>query len=149
MAKEKNNKNSGEAFVKTVSYGTGLICKKIAALGKVTQTKAWKNAIAKTKDVCETVGGKADVLLDKVATSVEEGARDIGKSFNAGMKSVAEEAKETAVPKKKSAGKARPKGKLKSAARKAKVAAAVAQDIPVEPVLEQEIENVTKDVETV
>ena len=135
--------------MRTVSFGTGLVMKKFAALGKVTQTKPWKNAVAKTKDICESVGGKADVFLEKVATSVEEGAKDIGKSFSAGMKSVTQEAKETVAPRKIAAAKARPKGKIKSAARKAKVGAAVAKEVPVEPVLEQEIDKVTKDVEAV
>ncbi|MBF0330869.1 MAG: hypothetical protein HQL17_02950 [Candidatus Omnitrophica bacterium] len=143
MAKPRSKKTAGGDIFQTITYGTGLFCKKMAELKKVTQTKEWKHAVNTTKDICEKVGAKAEAVIDTLTDAVEKGTKDIGTSFKAGMDSVAEGQEE-----KKPASKAKAKGSSKPRTRVKKVVteAEVEKAAPVEPALEKEIEAVTQDV---
>ncbi len=154
MVKGKNNEFSVKSIMKTVSYGTGLVCKKVTGLNKkVTRTKAWKEMVAGTKEVCETVGEKVDVVLEKVVSSVEKSTQDIGASFQAGMESVTErgtKADDTDAP---VAPKKRPAGKTGTAAKRRVKKVVTSEEVekaaPANVDLEKEIEGVTQDVKEI
>ncbi|MBF0479919.1 MAG: hypothetical protein HQL26_10595 [Candidatus Omnitrophica bacterium] len=157
MTSEKSKQVGKENFIKTVSFGTGIICRKVAGIGKVAQTKPWKNVVSSTHKLCDTVGTKTKTVFEKVKKSVSKNTKDITKSFKAGMEdsdeavidikpiSSAVPIKRTAtLAKKKTTGKAT--GKNKTSAKKAKNKAGVEKKVPVNADLEKEIESITKNV---
>ncbi|MBF0511514.1 MAG: hypothetical protein HQL13_04205 [Candidatus Omnitrophica bacterium] len=148
MVKENNQKNPLGKLLKDISYKTGVLCKKVVGLGKVVEKKPWKSVVVATQDICEEVGEKAEVALDKVTKTVEKSTREIRESFKAGMESVKDKQQgviDVTVLGKKEAD-LKGKAKTKSPVRKTVTKKKIVKKTPVNLDLEKEIENVTKDV---
>ncbi|MBF0571448.1 MAG: hypothetical protein HQL12_06200 [Candidatus Omnitrophica bacterium] len=160
MVKEKGKKDEIIGLLKTLSYKTGFLCKKVVELGQVAEKKPLKSMVVATQDICESFGEKAEVVLGQVTDTVEKSTREIRASFKAGMDSVGEghlqsSSKKTTLQKKEAvievpvAHKKKVVGKktnAKSPVRKTKSKAQIEKKAPVNLDLEKEIENVTKDV---
>ncbi|MBF0494893.1 MAG: hypothetical protein HQL28_07200, partial [Candidatus Omnitrophica bacterium] len=98
MSKEKNEKNVAGKILKNVSYGTGIFCRKVMEIGKVTETKKWKEVSKSAEHLCGTIGEKTKDAFEKVKKTVDQSVEDIKESFEEGMESLGakgEEKKET------------------------------------------------------
>ncbi|MBF0569706.1 MAG: hypothetical protein HQL18_02900 [Candidatus Omnitrophica bacterium] len=148
MAKGRNKKFADKGIVEAVSFRTGLFLKKVAGLRKVAEKKPWKSVVAATKDICDTVGEKAEIVMDKVTRTVEKSTHEIGESFKAGMDSVAEThvqskaAEAAAAPKKKPAAKTG----VRSPVKKVKIREKIEKEASADADLDEEINKITKDV---
>ena len=89
MARTKKNETGPVAdIVKSISYGTGLICAKVTHLGK---TKEWKDAVSTTQDIVKNAG-------DAIKNNINE----MKESFDEGVESIVDEANDTAPVKPRS-----------------------------------------------
>ena len=71
--------------VKSISYGTGLICAKVKNFGKVTKTKEWKEAISKTHDLVKNAGDTVNNSITEFKESFDEGVKSIVEEEEAGQ----------------------------------------------------------------
>ncbi len=91
IVKEKNEEGIVDAFLKGVSYGTGVLARKAADIGKVGETKPWKEVASKTGDLYKKVNTNTAVMFKQAKKTVKESIRDMKKSFKEGVDSAAEE----------------------------------------------------------
>ena len=69
-------------IVQSISYGTGLICAKVTNLGKVTQTKEWKEVVSATQGVVKSAGTAMKNSITEMRESFDEGVDSIVKEEN-------------------------------------------------------------------
>jgi hypothetical protein len=152
MVKRESNKGALKGILEQVSYGTGVLCRKAANLGKITETKQWEKLSSGTQKLYGTVGDKTKDVFKKMEKNVHE----LEESFKEGMRSVSDEAvnpsdskpKQNAVVSlSKQKNKIIAKGKVRASGQAKKVRAKV--KVELDDKLEKEIEDITRNVEEV
>jgi len=71
-------------IVKSISYGTGLICAKVTHLGRVTKTKEWKDVFSTTQGIVKNAG-----------KAVKDSITEMKESFDEGVESIVDEANDS------------------------------------------------------
>lgn len=120
MTKEKKQEqNAGSEIMKSIFYGTGLLCGKVTGLGKAVKTKEFSSMVKKA-------GKSVKASLDDMKESFEEGVKSLAdeSSDDAMAKNTAdvtiEDKPKKVVKKKKTAVAAKPEGK-KTVTKRAKL----------------------------
>jgi hypothetical protein len=157
-AKEK--KNIVGKFLKDMSYGTGVLCRKVSKSGSViVKGDTWKRTTTSARGFYGTVSERAKSAFTTAKENVSKSVSEMKESFEEGLKSLEEDAI-GAAPAKKEAEEKVVKGKTSAPAKKKTAAKsgsktkaakprtkeAVEKEIPSDPELEKEIEDVTKGV---
>ncbi len=91
IEKKKGTEGIVDTFLKGVSYGTGVLARKAADIGKVGETKPWKEVASKTGDLYKKANTNTVVILKKAKKTVKESIRDMKKSFKEGVDSATDE----------------------------------------------------------
>lgn len=94
VVEKKCDEGIVDTILKGVSYGTGVLVRKAADIGKVGETKPWKKVVAKTEDLYEKVNANTRVMFKRAGKSVKENISEMKDSFKEGIKSVSSETKE-------------------------------------------------------
>lgn len=147
MVKAKNKKGIVKSILKTVSYDTGLVLRKASQIGKITETEPWEKMVSGTQELCQTVGDRTKVILQKVNRNVKKNVGDMKESFVEGMESV-----QSPCPDKKEdkfKAKVEAKGKSKGGIKKVKQKIKLKKEVPINAEMEKEIDDITKGIEDV
>lgn len=141
VKKQTVKKGIVKKILKTVSYDTGVILRRAKKIGKITKGEPWEKMISGTQGLCHTVGDKTKDILGKMNKSVKKNVGELKESFADGMGSV-----EAPCCEDKKVIKAVPKGKVKTISKKAKHKVKARKEAPKDPMMEKEIEEITKDL---